>query len=67
MLKDQDFQLISKALISSYECLSKQDQECAGIQSLGSAQENLMKAMAHAASIDHKMLVQSLFDRNNGL
>ncbi|MFY4776035.1 hypothetical protein [Metabacillus sp. RGM 3146] len=63
MLKDHDFHLISKALVSSYESLSREEEACRGIHSLGDAHDNFLKALAHASSVDHKMLIQTLYDR----
>jgi hypothetical protein len=64
MYEDQQFQLISRALISTQKSLEEQN----GIESpaflqISHAREDLKKALAHATSIDHQLITDTLFDQ----
>lgn len=64
MYEDQQFQLISKALISTQKSLEEQ----IGIESpaalqISHAREDLKRALAHATSIDHQLITDILFDQ----
>ncbi|AZB43288.1 hypothetical protein CEF21_13790 [Bacillus sp. FJAT-42376] len=63
MLGNEDFQLITRALNRTYEQLSEQGAGQAGIQSIGTAREDLLQAMSHASSIERKLIVHTLYDR----
>lgn len=63
MFEDQQFQLISKAINSTQKSLEEQ----IGIKSpavlqLNQAKEELKRALAHASSIDHQIIIDTLFN-----
>ncbi|PLR66816.1 MULTISPECIES: hypothetical protein [Bacillaceae] len=59
---NEDFNLISKALSSSYLSLVENGQEAAA-QSLNSARSDFLKAFAHASAIDQKVMIDTLYNR----
>ncbi|QGQ46637.1 hypothetical protein [Metabacillus sediminilitoris] len=63
MYDDQQFQLISKALSSTKQSLVEQiGYESSAVLQIGQAKEDMIKALAHASSIDHQLIVDTLFD-----
>jgi hypothetical protein len=64
MYKDQQFQLISKALNSTQKSLEEQiGIESLALHEIGTAKEDMIKALAHATSIDHQIIIDTLFDK----
>ncbi|MGD6815815.1 hypothetical protein [Metabacillus sp. 84] len=64
MLGNEEFQLITRALDRSYEQLSGQEEGgAAGMQSIGIAKEELLQAMAHASSVEKKLIMHTLYNR----
>ncbi|KKI88734.1 hypothetical protein WQ54_29945 [Bacillus sp. SA1-12] len=64
MYEDQQFQLISKALHSTQKSLEEQiGIDSPAVLQLGTAREDMMKALAHATSIDHQLIIETLFDK----
>ncbi|MFC0271661.1 hypothetical protein ACFFIX_09350 [Metabacillus herbersteinensis] len=62
MFGDDQFQLISKALHTTYQSLLDNGYESNVVERIDMAKEDLIKALAHSSSVDHKLLIQSLFD-----
>ncbi|MGD6795170.1 hypothetical protein [Metabacillus indicus] len=60
---NNDFNLISKALSSTYLSLIENGHEAAAQASLSSARADFLKAVAHASAIDQKVLIDTLYDR----
>ncbi|MFY0757876.1 hypothetical protein AB1K32_03205 [Metabacillus dongyingensis] len=60
---NEDFNLISKALSSSYLSLIQNGQDAAAHASLSNARADFLKAVAHASAIDQKVLIDTLYDR----
>ena len=64
MYEDQQFQLISKAISSTQKSLEEQTGfESPAVLQLYQAKEDLKKAIAHASSIEHQIIIDTLFDR----
>ncbi|MDQ0225163.1 hypothetical protein [Metabacillus niabensis] len=63
MFEDQQFQLISKAINSTQKSLEEQiGLESPAVLQLNQAKEELKRALAHASSIDHQIIIDTLFD-----
>ncbi|MBO1513802.1 MULTISPECIES: hypothetical protein [Metabacillus] len=64
MYEDQQFQLISKALSSTQKSLEEQiGLESPAVLQIGNAREDMIKALSHATSIDHQLIIETLFDK----
>ena len=64
MYEDQQFQLISKALLSTQKSLEEQiGLESPAALQMSHAREDLKRALAHATSIDHQLITDTLFDK----
>jgi len=63
LFEDQQFQLISKAINSTQKSLEEQiGLESPAVLQLNQAKEELKRALAHASSIDHQIIIDTLFD-----
>jgi len=64
MYDQQEFELISKALFSTEKSLENQVSDYSdAILQLGQAKEDMMRALSVATSIDHQLIIESLFDK----
>jgi hypothetical protein len=64
MYEDQQFQLISKALSSTQKSLEEQiGVESPAVLQIGNARDDMIKALSHATSIDHQLIIETLFDK----
>jgi hypothetical protein len=64
MYEDQQFQLISKALSSTQKSLEEQiGIESPAVLQIGNARDDMIKALSHATSIDHQLIIETLFDK----
>lgn len=64
MYEDQQFQLISKALTSTQKSLEEQiGMDSPIILQIGNAREDMIKALSHATAIDHRLIIDTFFDK----
>ncbi|MBS2969354.1 hypothetical protein J9317_11310 [Metabacillus sp. KIGAM252] len=63
MLGNEEFQRITNALNRSFESLSDQAADSAGVQSIGTAREDLLHAISHASSLERKLIIHTLYDK----
>ncbi|PGT87405.1 hypothetical protein [Bacillus sp. AFS040349] len=66
MYDQQEFELISKALTSTEKSLENQVSDHSDvIFQLGQAKEDMIRALSIATSIDHQIIIESLFDKES--
>lgn len=63
VFEDQQFQLISKALTSTQKSLEEQiGMDSPALLQMGNAREDMIKALSHATAIDHRLIIDTLYD-----
>jgi hypothetical protein len=66
MYDQQEFELISKALFSTEKSLENQVSDHSdAILQLGQAKEDMIRALSIATSIDHQLIIESLFHKES--
>ena len=64
MYGNQDFHLINKALISTRKSLeSEMGSDSQAVLQIGQAKEDMIRALSHVTSIDHQLIIETLFDQ----
>jgi hypothetical protein len=64
MYENNQFELIAKALQSTRKSLEEHtDYHSNAIVELGQAKEEMIKALSYATSIDHQLIIGTLFDQ----
>lgn len=64
-VEDQQFQLISKALTATQKSLEEQGEiDTHAYLQIGQAREDMLRALSLATSIDHHLVIDTLYDQN---
>ncbi len=65
MFENHEFQLINKALLSTKKSLEDTvGSDSHAVLQIGQAKEDMIRALSYVTSIDHQLIIETMFDQN---